>query len=61
MKYCVSSAVQEKISHLQQLGDKLHSFSSHEAVLLLRHLFSIKKLLFLLHLKPTFLSPVLKT
>ena len=56
----VDSAIREGISDLQRIGERLQYFSSHDAILLLRHSFSLPKLVYLLRTAPAFLSPALQ-
>ena len=57
---CVSAAIQDKVSALQRMIDRLAFLSAHDALLLLRSSFSIPKLLYLLRSAPCFASDTLK-
>ena len=52
----VSDVIQEKSQQLRLLGDRLRLLHSHDAILLLRHSFSIPKILYILRTAPCFLS-----
>ena len=51
----VDSVIQHKVAQLQLMGDRLSLLHTHNALLLLRHSFSIPKLLYLLRTSPCFL------
>uniref|UniRef100_A0A1X7V5Z3 Uncharacterized protein n=1 Tax=Amphimedon queenslandica TaxID=400682 RepID=A0A1X7V5Z3_AMPQE len=53
---CVSVALRAKVVSLSVMGERLRSFSAHDAILLLRYSFAIPKLLYLLQTAPCFLS-----
>ena len=55
----VSDALVHKINSLQVMGDRLGCFTAHDSLLLLRHSFSIPRLMYLLRSSPCFLSPYL--
>ena len=57
---CVSAAIQDKVSALQRMSDRLVFLSAHDALLLLRCSLSIPKLLYLLRTAPCFASDSLK-
>ena len=48
----IGEAVRAKIDQLQLMGDRLHHLHSHDALLLLRHSFSIPKLLYIIRTSP---------
>ena len=48
--------LQEKIGMLKTVGERLKYLPSHDAIILLRHSFSIPKLLYTLRTSPCFLS-----
>ena len=54
------TAIQEKITLLRHMGDRLCDFLRHDAILLLRYSFSIPRLIFLLQTAPVFLSSKLR-
>ena len=56
----LSAAIEDKLSSLRLLGDRLQFFSSQDAFLLLRYSFAIPKLTFLLRTSPAFESPLLR-
>ena len=56
----LSAAIEDKLSSLRLLGDRLQFFSSQDAFLLLRYSFAIPKLTFLLRTSPAFESPLLQ-
>ena len=47
----------EKVAQLRLMGDQLCLLHSHDALLILRHSFSIPKILYILRTAPCFLSP----
>ena len=53
--------VEKKIESLEMLGERFCHFKSHDAFCLLRHAFSIPKLLHILRSSPCFLCPSLST
>ena len=53
----VSVALLGKSNSLRIIGDRLGCFTAHDSLLLLRHSFSIPKLMYLLRTSPCFLSP----
>jgi len=53
---CIDKALQEKIEMLRRMGDRLDLLQSHDALLLLRHSFSMPKVLYTLRTAPCFLS-----
>ena len=55
----VSEAIQEKITILRTMGDRLQHLHVHHAFLLLRHSIAMPKLLYILCSSPCFLSPAL--
>ena len=55
----LSAAIEDKLSSLHLLGDRLQFFSSQDAFLL-RYSFAIPKLTFLLRTSPAFESPLLR-
>ena len=55
----IDLAIQNKITSLRLMGERLCHFSRHDAILLLRHSFSIPRLLYLLRTAPAFLAPSL--
>ena len=56
----ISEAIQTKTDQLRLMGDRLHLLHSHDALLLLRHSFSIPKILYILRTAPCFLSASLE-
>ena len=57
----ITSVLSNKTNLLQGMGERLQHLSSQDSLLLLRHSFSIPKVLHLLRTAPTFLSPGLDT
>ena len=57
----VSVALEKKIVSLATMGERLELLAAQDALLLLRHSFSIPKLLYLLKTAPCFLSPCLQS
>ncbi len=53
----IGTAIQVKTEQLRLMGERLLSLHSHDALLLLRHSFSIPKILYILCSAPCFLSP----
>ena len=56
----ISSIIDEKVHLLEIIGDRLQHLDSHDAILLLRHSFSIPKFLYTLRTSPCFLSSSLE-
>ena len=56
----IGIAIQRKSDQLRLMGDTLHLFHSHDALLLLCHSFSIPKILYILRSAPCFLSASLE-
>ena len=56
----VSDALTTKVKQLKRMGERLQLFSAHDAILLLKHSFSLPKLLNNLRTAPCFLSPALQ-
>lgn len=56
----ISSTLREKIWLLESMEGRLKYFSSHDALLLLRHSLTIPKLQYSLRTSPCFLSPLLQ-
>ena len=52
----IRDVIQEKIEQLQLMRDRIRLIHSHDALLLLRHSFSIPKLLYILRTAPCFQS-----
>ena len=57
----ITSVLSDKTNLLQVMGERLQHLSSQDSLLLLRHSFSIPKVLYLLRTAPTFLSSGLAT
>ena len=53
---CISAILEEKIEMLKTMGERLKYLFSQDAILLLRHSFSIPKLLYNLRTSPCSLS-----
>ena len=53
---CIDNCLQKKIALLQIMGERLDLLCSHDALILLRHCFSIPKVLYILRTAPCFLS-----
>jgi hypothetical protein len=58
---CVDAAIQAKIDDLKVMGRRLELLHTHDALCLLRHVFSMPKVLYLLRTAPCFSSPLLST
>ena len=58
---CIDNCLQKKIALLQIMGERLDLLCSHDALILLRHYFSIPKVLYILRTAPCFLSYHLKS
>ena len=56
---CIDHTIAEKVDMLERMGSRLHAVSSHDALLLLWHSFTIPKVLYVLRTAPCFISPVL--
>ena len=56
----LGDAIQGKTAQFCLMGDRLRLLQSHDALLLLRHSFSIPKILYILRTAPCFLSPQLE-
>ena len=56
----VSDALTTKVNQLKRMGERLQLLSAHDAILLLKHSFSLPKLLYNLRTAPCFLFPVLQ-
>ena len=56
----VSDALTTKVNQLKMMGERLQLLSAHDAILLLKHSFSLPKLLYNLSTAPCFLSPDLQ-
>ena len=56
----VSDALTIKVNQLKKMGERLQLLSAHDAILLLKHSFSLPMLLYNLRTTPCFLSPVLQ-
>ena len=56
----VDSTIRVKKEALEVLGDRLQHLYAHDALCLLRHVFSLPKMLYTLHTSPCFLSPELE-
>ena len=56
----LSGAIFEKVERLHLTGDRLHFMHAHDALLLLRHSFSMPKILHMLRITPCFLSSVVE-
>ena len=56
----VSDALTTKVNQLKRMGEWLQLLSAHDTILLLKHSFSLPKLLYNLRTSPCFLSPVLQ-
>ena len=52
----LSGAILEEVEWLHLMGDRLHLMHAHDALLLLRHSFSMPKILHMLRTAPCFLS-----
>ena len=57
----ISTALKEKVTSHQMMGDRLKYLSAHDSLLLLRNSFAIPKLLHILRTSPCFLSPFLQS
>ena len=55
----MSDLLSAPLHPLKVIGDRLQHLHSHNAITLLRHSFAIPKVLHLLHMSPTFRSPLL--
>ena len=53
---CIDACIEKKIQALTTMGTRLHHFSAHDALTLLRNSFAIPKLHYLLRTAPCFLS-----
>ena len=58
---CIDICLQKKIALLQIMSERLELLCSHDALILLRHCFSISKVLYILRTAPCFLSYHLKS
>ena len=56
----INVAILDKVDVLKTMGRRLCYLKRHDALLLLRHSFSIPKILYLLQTAPCFASPVLE-
>ena len=56
----ITDILRTKTTMLKRMGDRLQHLSAHDAVLLLKHSFSLPKLLYNLRTSPCFLSPALQ-
>ena len=56
----LSGAILEKVERLHLMGDRLHLMHAHDALLLLRHSFSMPKILHIFRTAPCFLSPAVE-
>ena len=56
----VSDALTSKVKQLKKMGERLQLLSARDAILFLRHSFSLPKLLYNLRTAPCFPSPVLQ-
>ena len=56
----LSGAILEKVERLHLMGDRLHLMHAHDALLLLRHSFSMPKILHMLQIGPCFLFPAVE-
>ena len=56
----INRAIEEKLDILKIIGQRLSKFSTHDALVLLKHAFAIPKILYILRTAPSFISPALK-
>ena len=57
----VSDSISDKVLHLKVMGDRLQGLQAHDALLLLKHAFTIPKLLYTLRSVPCFASSELNS